>query len=72
MANQDSTKKSTQKGTKEGEERATFIIKTELLEKTKNVAYWDRLKIKDVIETALTEYFAKYEKKNGEIKTRVV
>lgn len=38
-------------GTKEGEERATFIIKAGLLEKTKNVAYWDSLKIKDVIET---------------------
>lgn len=38
-------------GTKEGEERATFIIKTGLLKKTKNLVYWDSLKIKDVIET---------------------
>ncbi|OLY91199.1 hypothetical protein SAMN05444008_11273 [Cnuella takakiae] len=71
MLNQNFSSKSSQVGTKAGEERATFIMKTELLEKIRNVAYWDRLKIKDVIEVALVEYFARYEKKNGEIKTRL-
>ena len=60
--------KSSQEGTKENETRATFIINEELLDKLKAVAYWDRVLIKDVVNTALQETVAKYEKKNGEIK----
>lgn len=60
--------KSSQEGTKEGETRATFIVKEDTLEKLKAVAYWDRLLIKDVINTALDEYLSRYEKKNGETK----
>jgi hypothetical protein len=60
--------KSSQQGTKEGETRATFIINEELLDKLKAIAYWDRVMIKDVINTALQEAVAKYEKKSGEIK----
>jgi len=60
--------KSSQEGTKENETRATFIINEELLEKLKAIAYWDRVLIKDVINTALQENVDKYEKKNGEIK----
>jgi hypothetical protein len=60
--------KSSQEGTKEGETRATFILKEELLDKLKAIAYWDRLLIKDVVNTALQETVAKYEKKNGEVK----
>ena len=60
--------KSSQEGTKEGETRATFIVKEGLLEKLKAIAYWDRMKIKDVIASALEEAVNKYEKKNGEIK----
>jgi hypothetical protein len=60
--------KSSQEGTKEGETRATFIVKEELLEKLKAIAYWDRVLIKDVVNTALQETIAKYEKKNGNIK----
>ena len=48
--------KSSQQGTKENETRATFIVKEELLEKIKNVAYWDRVLIKDVINLALEDY----------------
>jgi hypothetical protein len=59
--------KSSQEGTKEGETRATFILKEELLDKLKAIAYWDRLLIKDVVNTALQETVAKYEKKNGDI-----
>ncbi len=61
--------KSSQEGTKENETRATFIINEELLEKLKAIAYWDRVLIKDVINTSLAETVAKYEKKNGPIKT---
>ena len=60
--------KSSQEGTKEKETRATFIVNEELLDKLKAIAYWDRVLIKDVVNTALQETIAKYEKKNGEIK----
>lgn len=60
--------KSSQEGTKENETRATFIVNEELLDKLKAIAYWDRVLIKDVVNTALQEIVAKYEKKNGEIK----
>jgi hypothetical protein len=60
--------KSSQEGTKEGETRATFIVKEELLEKLKAVAYWERRMIKEVIASALEETVAKYEKKNGPVK----
>ena len=60
--------KSSQEGTKENETRATFIINEELLEKLKAIAYWERLLIKDVVNTALQDTIAKYEKKSGEIK----
>jgi len=60
--------KSSQEGTKENETRATFIINEELLEKLKAIAYWERLLFKEVINTALQETVAKYEKKSGTIK----
>ena len=60
--------KSSQEGTKENETRATFIINEDLLDKLKAIAYWDRVLIKDVVNTALQETVAKYEKKNGDIK----
>ena len=59
---------SSQEGTKEKETRATFIINEELLEKLKAIAYWDRVLIKDVVNTALQDIVAKYEKKSGAIK----
>ena len=60
--------KSSQEGTKENETRATFIINEELLDKLKAIAYWDRVLIKDVINVALLDTIAKYEKKSGVIK----
>ena len=60
--------KSSQEGTKEYETRATFIMNEELLEKLKAIAYWDRVLIKEVINTALLEAITKYEKKSGSIK----
>lgn len=60
--------KSSQKGTIENETRATFIINEDLLEKLKAIAYWERLLIKDVVNTALQDTVAKYEKKSGAIK----
>ena len=60
--------KSSQEGTKENETRATFIINEDLLDKLKAIAYWDRSLIKEVINTALQDVVAKYEKKNGKLK----
>lgn len=60
--------KSSQEGTKENETRATFIINEELLDKLKAIAYWDRVLIKDVLNSALQDAVDKYEKKNGNIK----
>lgn len=62
--------KSSQEGTKNNETRATFIVNEDLLEKLKNVAYWDRKKIKEVIGEALSEYIANREEKKGEVKQR--
>lgn len=59
--------KSSQEGTKEGETRATFIVKEELLEKIKSLAYWERVLLKDVVNAALYEYIQNYEDKNGAI-----
>ena len=60
--------KSSQEGTKENETRATFIINEDLLENLKSIAYWERILIKEVVDTALQEYLEKYEKENGEVK----
>ena len=43
-------------------------VNEELLDKLKAIAYWDRVLIKDVINTALLDTVAKHEKKSGEIK----
>lgn len=60
--------KSSQEGTKPNETRATFIVREDLLDKLKAVAYWDRRLIKDLVNEALQEAIDKYEAKNGEIK----
>ena len=60
--------KTSQIGTKEKETRATFIVNEDLLEKMKSLAYWDRVLIKDIVNTAFEDYISRYEKKNGEIK----
>jgi hypothetical protein len=51
--------KSSQQGTKEGETRATFIVREELLDKLKAIAYWERELAKDTINKALQEYVDK-------------
>jgi hypothetical protein len=56
-------------GTKENETRATFIVNKELLLKIQSIAYWERIKIKEVLDKALEEAVSKYEKKNGVVKT---
>jgi hypothetical protein len=62
--------KSSQEGTRENETRATFIVNEALLDKLKAIAYWDRVLIKDVVNTALAEAVERYEKKNGQLKPK--
>ncbi len=59
---------SIKKGLKIDETRATFIVREDLLEKMKAVAYWERLNIKEVINEALDRYVGAYERQNGELK----
>lgn len=63
--------KSSQEGTKENETRATFIINEELLDKLKAIAYWERVLIKDVVNTALQEYVDKKKPKPRPEEARV-
>ena len=58
------------KSTKEGEEKYIVILKTSSIEMMKNLAYWDRMTIKDAFEQAISDRIAKYEKKNGPLKSR--
>lgn len=48
--------KSSQEGTLAGETRATFIVKEDLLQKIKAVAYWERAQIKEIINQALEDF----------------
>lgn len=48
--------KSSQEGLQENWTRATFIVREDLLEKLKDLAYTNRTTIKDEINGALAEY----------------
>ena len=50
------TVKTSQKGLKKGWTRATFILKSDYLEKIKALAYWERKKIKEVVDELLEFY----------------
>ena len=52
------------------ETKTTQLVKIDTLEKIKNIAYWERSKIKDIFEEAFQDYIKKYESLNGEIKNR--
>lgn len=60
----------TEDGTREGEKRATFIVRKDLLEKVKALAYWERVAIKDVLEAALEKHINAHERKHGAIKPK--
>ncbi len=48
--------KTSQEGLKDGWIRATFILRSNYLEKVKALAYWERKRIKEVIDDALRLY----------------
>ena len=47
---------SLEKGLQDGWTRATFVLRKEYLSKLKAVSYWERKKMKDVIDEALGAY----------------
>jgi hypothetical protein len=47
---------SLEKGLQDGWTRATFVLRKDYLEKLKAVSYWDRKKMKEVIDEALGAY----------------
>ena len=51
--------KAAKTGLKEGWTRATFIVKESILEKAKDLAYWERKKIQEVIDDALCSHISK-------------
>ncbi len=50
------TIKTSQKGLKKGWTRATFILRSDYLMKIKALAYWERKKVKEVVDQALEFY----------------
>jgi CheY-like chemotaxis protein len=56
--------KSSESGLKDDWTRATFIVRKELLDKIKAVAYWDRKKVKDVVDEAFESYLKEKEIKS--------
>lgn len=61
-------KRSAEVGTVEGEMRYTAIVNEELLETVKKIAYWERMKMKDMFNLALESFIEEYKSKFGEIK----
>lgn len=49
-------KNSSQDGLPDGWTRATFIIKQEYNNKLKAMAYWDRLTVKEIVNTVLEDF----------------
>jgi len=47
---------SLEKGLQQGWTRATFVLRKDYLGKLKAVSYWDRKKMKEVIDEALANY----------------
>ena len=58
---------STRDGTKDGEKRASFIVKEVTVAKIKAIAYQDRKNIKEVVAEALEAYLQLWEDENGAI-----
>jgi hypothetical protein len=48
--------KTTQRGLQDGWTRATFILRKNHLEKIKELAYWERKTIKEVLDEMLESY----------------
>jgi len=63
-------KDGSRRGLKDGEIRATYILPEATVERIKDMAYWDRLDIKEAVDGLLSAALEAHEKKNGTIKPR--
>ena len=61
-------KNSSQLGTLVGETRATFIVREDQLEEMKRLAYWERIKVKDIVIQGIDKVLNEYKRENGPIK----
>lgn len=64
--------KESQRGTKEGETRVTYILQEKLIEQIKDIAYWEREQLKDLVGDVLSKFVKDYIKKNKELKPRPI
>lgn len=64
----DPTEPSKAQNCKPGESRVTYIVTEELQDKVKKISHWTGASVKEVVNRALTEYVATYEKKRGPLK----
>lgn len=62
------TLSSTDKNPKKVEIRATFIVDSDKMESMKSISFWQRKKIKKVVDEAFTAYIEAYIAKNGKIR----
>ncbi len=56
-----------QRGLHKGWTRNTFILRKDYLEKIKELAYWERKTIKDVVDEALGSYLRSKVTKKGKM-----
>jgi hypothetical protein len=59
--------KRSQKELPSNEIQETIKLRTDALEKLKTIAFWDQRKVHDIIQDAVVQYLAAYEKLNGPI-----
>jgi len=52
------------------EVRATYIIKQSTVNKLKDIAYWERAMLKEIIQEALEGYVETWEKENEEFQAK--
>lgn len=56
---------STKVGLRDGEIRATFIVREDLLETLRSVSFWERTTIRELMEEMMSDYLNAYEAKTG-------
>lgn len=49
--------------------RATYYMREDIIEKLREIAYWDRKTIKEVMHDMALKYVQEYETKNGELQS---
>ena len=63
-------KLSTNSGLPDEYDRETFIVRRDLMERIKEITYWERGLLKETVEKAFEDHVKAYIKKNGELKPR--